>query len=117
MQMRQRPALAALAAVRELPTAVHDGVASEPAYVNAAGAEAFVVFVDYVRPDAPGRLASGNCAGTRTDSAAFVSSRKRYLGVGGGERMASTRAQGGSEAVLRKALALAEAQGVGRACS
>ena len=88
---------------------------SKCSYVNAAGAEAFVILIDYVPPDAPGRIASGNCGG-RLVNPGLPASTKRYLTVGGGERITSTRAQGGNDAVLRKALALAEAQGVGRAC-
>jgi hypothetical protein len=78
--------------------------------------EAFVIFFDYNPPGTPGTVVSGNCDDSRKDSYPFFHSRKRYLGVSGGERGMFTRAAGGNEAILRKALALAEAQGVGRAC-
>ena len=79
-------------------------------------AEAFVIFFDYNPPDVPGLIASGNCGSYRADSPPFYHSRKRFLGVSGGERLSFTRAQSGNEAILKKALALAEAAGVGRAC-
>jgi hypothetical protein len=80
-------------------------------------AEAFVIFFSWTPPGIAGTVVSGNCDGNRPDSHPFYNSRKRHLGVSGGERMLFTRAAGGNEVVLKRALALAEAQGVGRACS
>jgi hypothetical protein len=85
-------------------------------YVTENGNEAFVIFISWVPPDLPGRIASGDCSRTRPDSPPVYNSRKRYLGVSGGERGMFTRALGGNGKVLLQALALAEAQGVGRAC-
>jgi hypothetical protein len=79
-------------------------------------AEAFLISFNYAPPGVPGVPASGSCGNSRQDSPPFYNSRKRYLGVSGGERGMFTRAAGGNEAVLKRALALAEAQGVGRAC-
>jgi hypothetical protein len=86
-------------------------------YLRDSGAEAFVIFIDVIPPDTPGALASGACGSTAPDSPPFYRSRKRYVTVSGGERGAFTRAKGGNEAILKQALALAEAQGVGQACA
>ena len=78
--------------------------------------EAFVVFIGFAPPNTPGRVAAGNCDGTKTDNYPFYNSRKRYLGVSGGERKSFQRALGGNEKILKSVLAAAEAAGVGRAC-
>lgn len=85
-------------------------------YASETGVEDFVVFIDFIPADVPGRIASGDCGKNRPDSPPFYHSRKRFITVSGGERLSFTRAQGGNEAILKKAIALAEAQGVGQAC-
>lgn len=85
-------------------------------YASAPKDEAFVVFIGITPPGVPGRIAAGNCDGTRKDSPPFYNSRKRYLGVSGGERKYFQNALGGNEKVLKGVLAAAEAAGVGQAC-
>ncbi len=85
-------------------------------YASETGVEDFVVFIDFIPAGVPGRIASGDCGKNRPDSPPFYHSRKRFITVSGGERLSFTRAQGGNEAILKKAIALAEAQGVGQAC-
>jgi hypothetical protein len=85
-------------------------------YASAPKDEAFVVFITFTPPGVPGRVASGNCDGTRKDSHPFYNSRKRYLGVSGGERKSFQRALVGNEKILKGVLAAAEAAGVGRPC-
>ncbi len=75
--------------------------------------EAFVVFIAFAPPTAPGRLAAGDCA--RTNPSPFYSD-KRYLSVGGGHRKTGQQAVGGDVVVLKQVLAAAEAAGVGQAC-
>jgi hypothetical protein len=77
--------------------------------------EAFVITFDFT-PPTPGAITAGNCSGSRADSPPFYHSRKRYLTVSGGPRRLFTRAAGGDEMILKQALRLAEAQGVGQAC-
>ena len=78
--------------------------------------EAFVVFIDFIPPGIPGRIASGDCGKNRPDSPPFYHSRKRYLGVSGGNRLEFQRAVGGNEKVIKGVLAAAEAAGVGLPC-
>ncbi len=85
-------------------------------YVNDSGGEVFVIFIELVPPNTPGRITSGACGDSRKDNPPFYYSRKRHLLVSGGERAAFTRAVGGNDKILLQALALAEAQGVGQAC-
>jgi len=85
-------------------------------YISDSGGEVFVVFFDLVPPNTPGSIASGACGNSRKDNHPYYYSRKRYLTVSGGERAAFTRALGGNDKILKAALALAEAQGVGQAC-
>jgi hypothetical protein len=85
-------------------------------YESENGNEDFVIFIDHIPPGTPGALASGGCGSSAPDNPPFYRSRKRYLTVSGGERMMFTRAAGGNEKILRQALALAEAEGVGQAC-
>jgi hypothetical protein len=78
------------------------------------GAEAFVVFVGFAPPGAPGIAVSGDCGRTSPDP---HRSDTRHITVGGGNRIEGWHAAGGDEAVLRQVLAAAEAAGVGQACS
>jgi hypothetical protein len=78
--------------------------------------EAFVVFIEIIPAGTPGRISSGNCAGNRPDSPPFYHSRKRQLGVSGGNRASFQNAVGGNAKVLKSVLAAAEAAGVGQAC-
>jgi hypothetical protein len=94
----------------------HATYGSKCLYLTDGGNEAFVVFLDYNPPNVPGVLASGDCGRSWPDSPPFYRSRKRFLTVSGGERGMFTRAAGGNEAILKQALALAEAEGVGHAC-
>jgi hypothetical protein len=88
-----------------------------PLETQAGGAnEAFVVFIDLVPPGLSGRFASGDCGRNRPDSPPFYHSRKRYLGVSGGNRAMFQNAVGGNEKILKGVLAAAEAAGVGQAC-
>jgi hypothetical protein len=78
--------------------------------------EAFVVFIDRTPLGTPGSVPAGNCAGNRPDSHPFYNSRKRQLGVSGGERQAFQRALAGNATILKGVLAAAEAAGVGKSC-
>lgn len=78
--------------------------------------EAFVAAIEIIPIGTPGRIPSGNCAGTRPDSPPFYHSRKRQLTVSGGNRAMFQNAVGGNEKVLKSVLAAAEAAGVGQAC-
>jgi hypothetical protein len=78
--------------------------------------EAFVVFIERIPIGTPGTIPSGNCAGGRADSHPFYWSRKRQLGVSGGERISFQRAGGGNDKVLKGVLAAAEAAGIGLPC-
>jgi hypothetical protein len=79
--------------------------------------EAFFIRIRFVPPDTPGALPSGACGNSKPDAPPTTYySHKRYLQVSGGERGAYTRAIGGNEKILKETLALAEAQGIGRAC-
>jgi hypothetical protein len=85
-------------------------------YASAPKDEAFVVFIGITPPGIAGRITAGNCDGTRKDSYPFYNSRKRYLGVSGGNRKEFQNAVGGNEKILKGVLAAAEAAGVGVAC-
>lgn len=65
--------------------------------------EAFVVFIDAVPPNIPGRIASGDCP---RKSPNVLASEKRYVTIAGGERRSFTRAAGGNGAILQQALTL-----------